>query len=57
MVDSEYSTDDYKSPKITTDNEKSRNVPDYLKTKMVCKHTVKKLPFIIRYVPDRYKSQ
>ena len=57
MVDSEYSTDDYKSPKITTDNEKSRNVPDYLKTKMVCKHTVKKLPFMIRYVPDRYKSQ
>ena len=57
MVDSEYSTDDYKSPKIITDNEKSRNVPDHLKTKMLCKHTVKKLPFIIRYVPDRYKSQ
>ena len=57
MVDSECSTDDYKSPKIITDNEKSRNVSDHLKTKMLCKHTVKKLPFIIRYVPDQYKSQ
>ena len=23
----------------------------------MCKHTVKKLPFVIRYVPDRYKAQ
>ena len=23
----------------------------------MCKHTVKKLPFVTRYVPDRYKTQ
>ena len=39
MVDSEYSTDDNKSSKISTG------------TKM-CKHAVKKLPFATRYVPD-----
>ena len=26
-------------------------VPDYLKTKKMCEHAVKKLPFVIRYVP------
>ena len=28
-------------------------VPDHLKTKKMCKDAVKKLLFIIRYVPDR----
>ena len=28
-------------------------VPDYLKTETICKHAVKKLPFVIRYVPDQ----
>ena len=23
----------------------------------MCKHTVKKLPFVIRHVPDQYKAQ
>ena len=27
---------------------------DIFKTKKVCKHAVKKLPFQIRYVPDQY---
>ena len=30
---------------------------DYLKTKKMCKHAVRKLPFVIRYVPGRYKTQ
>ena len=31
-------------------------LPDHLKTKM-CKHTVKKILFIIQYVPDKYKTE
>ena len=31
-------------------------VPDHLKTKKMCKHAVKKLPFVIRYLPDQYKN-
>ena len=27
-------------------------VPDHLKTKSMCKHAVKKLPYVLRYVPD-----
>ena len=29
----------------------------YLKTKKMCKHTVKKLPYLLRYVPDQYKTR
>ena len=62
MVDSEYSTNIYKSFEISIgavmkDRQMQKFVPDYLKTKMMCKHTVKKLPFVIRYVPDQYKTQ
>ena len=32
-------------------------VPDYLKTITMCKHAVKKLPYLLRYVLDRYKTQ
>ena len=32
-------------------------VSDHLKTKKMYKHAVKKFPFVIRYVPDRYKAQ
>ena len=32
-------------------------VPDHLKTKKMCKHAAKKLPFVIRYVIDQYKTQ
>ena len=34
-----------------------RFFPDHLKTKKMCKHAVKKFPFGIRYVADRYKTQ
>ena len=62
MFDSEYSAEDYKSPKINI-GEIMRTlkilkfIPDHLKTKIMCKRAAKKLPFVIRYVPDQYKSQ
>ena len=31
--------------------------PDYLKIKNMCKHAGENLPFLIRYVPDQYKTQ
>ena len=31
--------------------------PDHLYTKKMCKHAVKKLPFVMKYVPDRYRCQ
>ena len=30
-----------------------KSVSDHFKTKKMCKHAVEKLPFGIRYVPDR----
>ena len=32
-------------------------VPDYLKTKTICKHAIKKLPYLLRYVPDQCKTK
>ena len=32
-------------------------VPDHVQTNKMCKNAVKKLPSVIRYVPDRYKAQ
>ena len=32
-------------------------VSDQLKTKKSWKHAVKKLPFLLRYIPVRYKTQ
>ena len=32
-------------------------IPDHLKTEKICKHVVKKLPFVIRYVSDQYNTQ
>ena len=29
----------------------------YLKTKKMCKHAARKLPFLIRRIPDQYKTQ
>ena len=60
MADSEYSTDDSKSSKISIgavikNPEMLKFVPDHLKTKKMCNCAVKILPFIIRYVPDKYK--
>ena len=31
-------------------------VPDHPKTKKVYKHTVKKLPYLLAYVPEQYKT-
>ena len=31
-------------------------VTDHLKTKKMCKHAVKTSLFVIRYVPDQYKT-
>ena len=64
IVDIEHSTDNHKFSKISigaiSNNEKSRNIKicsDHLKTKKKCKHAIKKLSFVLRYVPDRYKTQ
>ena len=59
MVNSEYNMDIYKSVKISIGivmkNPKMlKLVPDYLKTIKICKHAVKKLTFVIRYVPDQH---
>ena len=32
-------------------------VLDHFKTKKMCKHAVKRLSFLIRFVPDQYKTQ
>ena len=32
-------------------------VPDHLKTEKMCKHAVKKLPNILSYVSDQYKTR
>ena len=34
-----------------------RFVPDHLKSKRMCKNALKKLQFVIRYVPHRYNTQ
>ena len=47
---------DRKTLKIIKDLEMLRLVPNHLKTKKMCEHAVKKLSFIIRYVPDQYKT-
>ena len=62
MVDSEDNTDNYKCSKISIGTimqnpEMLKLVPYNLKTKRMCKHAVRKLPFVIRYVPDRYNTQ
>ena len=30
--------------------------PDHLKNKRMCKHAIKKLPYLLRYVPYQYKT-
>ena len=32
-------------------------VSDHLKTKKMCKHAIKRLPYLLRYVPGQYKTQ
>ena len=36
--------------------EMSEFVPYCLKTKTMCQHAVKKLPYLLRYAPDKYKT-
>ena len=56
-VDSEYNTNIYKSVKISigtviTNPEMIKLVFDHFITKKMCKHVVKELSFVIRYVFD-----
>ena len=60
MVDSEYSMDIHKSVKIVIrivmKNPKMlRFILNHLKTTNMCKHAVKKLLYLLRYVPDQCK--
>ena len=62
MVDSmDDSMDIYKSLNINIGTavknpEILKFLPDHLKTKKMCKDAVKKLPYLLRYVPDQYKT-
>ena len=54
--------DIYKSAKISIgtvmrNQEMLTFVSDHLKNKKMCKHAVKKLPYLLRYDPDQYKTQ
>ena len=42
---------------IIKDPEMLEFVNDHLNTKKMCKHTVRMLPFLIKYLPDQYKTQ
>ena len=62
MVDREYSIDNYISPKIGIGAEMKnlsmlKFVPEYLKTKKKCNYAIRKLPLVIRYVSDKYKTK
>ena len=62
MVDSmDDSMDIYKSLNINIGTavknpEILKFLPDHLKTKKMCKDAVKKLRYLLRYVPDQYKT-
>ena len=62
MVDGEKSPDNYKILKISIgairkNPEFLKFVPRHLKNKEMCQNIVKRLPFVVRYVCDRYKTQ
>ena len=57
MNDSECSMDVFKSVKISIGTvmknpEMLKYVPNHIKTKRLCENAVKKLPLVMRYVPD-----
>ena len=56
MVGSQYSTNNYKSLKISI-REMLTFVPGRLRTEKMCKNAVKKLPLVIRYIVDQYKTK
>ena len=47
MTEIQYGLDNYKTKFFCND----------LETKKICKNAVKKLPFVIKFVPDPYKTQ
>ena len=62
MIDREYNMDTYKSVKksigaVMRKTKLLKFVLDYHKTKKMYKYAVKKLPFVIRCVPDKYKTR
>ena len=62
MVDGEKSPDNYIISKISIgaiikNPELLKLVPCHLKNKEMCQNIAKKLPFVIRYVSDWYKTQ
>ena len=62
MVDSEYSKNISKILKISiravmTNPGTLKFISNHLYIQKMCKTGVKKLPFVIRYVPDQYKTQ
>ena len=66
MIDSEYSTNILKIFesleslwKLVSEqnSELLKVIPDHPKTKNMCQHAVKKLPFVTEYVLDQYKTQ
>ena len=57
MVDSDNSTNNYKALKrrigvLIKSKEMLKFVPDHVKTKKMCKNAIKKLLFLIMFVPD-----
>ena len=42
---------------VMKDSEISKLVPNNFKIKKMCSHAVKKLPYLLRYVADQYKTQ
>ena len=41
---------------VITNPKMLKFVPDHIKTKKMCKHAVEKLYYLLRYVPDKYKT-
>ena len=59
MFDSEFSTDDYKSPKnsirtVMKNPEILKFISDHLKPEKMCKNPVKKLPFVTTIAYKKY---
>ena len=40
--------------KVMKNSEMLKFVPDHFKTKKMCKYAVKKVTYLVRYVPDQY---
>ena len=51
-----YKSSDISAVTVIKNSRMLKFVPDHYKTKKMCKHEVKKIPYILRYVPDEHKS-